>query len=142
VELLVVLAIVSILAVTAIPFAETAVQRRQEIALRETLRETRRAVDRFHEDWRAERIAPDAEGASAAGYPETLEVLVEGIALDGDAPEMRRYLRRIPRNPFGGGWRLRGSAQAPGEAWDGEDVWDLSADTDRTALDGSRIADW
>ena len=142
VELLVVLAIVSILAVVAIPMAETTVQRRQELELRETLRTTRRAIDAFHDDWAAERIAPDDEAASEAGYPVTLGVLVEGVALDVEPPERRRYLRRAPENPFGGQWRLRGYAQEPGGAWDGEDVYDLTADTDRLALDGTRLSEW
>ena len=142
VELLVVLAIVSILAVAAIPLAETAVQRRHELALRETLRTTRSAIDAFHDDWAAERIAVDDEAASEAGYPVSLDVLVEGVELDTDPPALRRYLRRLPENPFEGGWRLRGHAQDPGGAWDGEDVYDLSADTDRLALDGTRLSDW
>ena len=142
VELLVVLVIVSILAVVAIPMAETAVQRRQELELRETLRTTRRAIDAFHDDWTAERIDPEGEAASDAGYPVSLDVLVEGVDLATDPPERRRYLRRPPENPFGDGWRLRGHAQDPGGAWDGEDVYDLAADTDRLALDGTRLADW
>ena len=137
-----VLVIVSILAVVAIPMAETAVQRRQELELRETLRTTRRAIDTFHDDWAAERIDPEDEAASDAGYPVSLDVLVEGVELDTDPPERRRYLRRQPENLFGGGWRLRGHAQDPGSAWDGEDVYDLAADTDRLALDGTRLADW
>ena len=142
VELLVVLAIVSILAVVAIPFAETAVQRRAELELRETLRTTRRAIDAFHDDWTAERMAEGEEAASDAGYPVSLEALVEGVELATDPPERRRYLRRLPENPFGGEWRLRGYAQEPGAPWDGEDVYDLAADTDRLALDGTRLSDW
>ena len=137
-----VLAIVSILAVAAIPLAETVVQRRHELALRETLRTARSAIDAFHDDWAAERIAEGDEAASEAGYPVSLAVLVEGVEIDADPPVLRRYLRRLPDNPFGGGWRLRGHAQDPDAAWDGEDVYDLSADTDRLALDGTRLSDW
>ncbi|MEO0387315.1 MAG: prepilin-type N-terminal cleavage/methylation domain-containing protein [Pseudomonadota bacterium] len=145
VELLVVMTILSILAVTALPFAETAAQRRQELALRETLRQTRTALDAFHADWAAGRFEEDAAGVSDNGYPETLAVLVSGleVTLDAEtgATQTRRYLRRLPENPFGGSWRLIGYAQT-GATWDREDVWDLRADTSREALDGSAIAEW
>ena len=139
--MLVVVAVVSILAAAAIPFAETTLQRRQELELRETLRTTRRAIDAFHDDWRAERIADPEEVASAAGYPLALDVLLDGVALE-EPPVRRRYLRRPPENPFGA-WRLRGHAQEAGAAaWDGEDVYDLEPDTDRIALDGTAISGW
>ncbi|MEM1267666.1 MAG: type II secretion system protein [Pseudomonadota bacterium] len=142
-ELLVVMAILSILAVTALPFAETSVQRRAELALRETLRTTRTAIDAFHADWRAGRMEADA--ASANGYPRALGDLVSGVEVaDADGTIVRRrYLRRLPENPFApeDGWRLIGYTQ-DGPNWDGEDVWDLRPRTDREALDGSAIAEW
>ena len=150
-ELLVVLVIVSTLAVTALPLAETTVRRQQESTLREALRTVRTAIDRFNADWRAGRMAGDADGVSENGYPETLTVLVSGVeAEDADDPALR-YLRRVPRNPFSAEdrpiaehWRLIGYAQDAGgaEAWNGEDVYDLRPATERTALDGTEIADW
>ena len=113
VELLVVLAIVSILAVVAIPMAETVVQRRAELELREALRTTRRAIDAFHDDWAAERMAEDEEAASGAGYPVTVEALVAGVELATDPPERRRYLRRLPENPFGGRVEPQGLRAGP-----------------------------
>ena len=147
-ELLVVLVIIAILAVTTLPFAETAAQRRKELALREALRDVRTAIDRFHIDWEEDALSDADEVASENGYPLTLELLVTGVTDDEGTP--RRYLRRLPRNPFapaGGeitaGWRLLGYAD-PTDAlvWNGEDVYDLRPVTDKTALDGSDIADW
>ena len=145
-----VLVIVSILAVTAVPFAETTYQRRQELSLRETLRATRTAIDAFHEDWKTDRMVNGPDVASAAGYPLTLDVLISGtrVARDGDAVE-RRYLRRLPENPFAKGaapeaaWWIMGYTQHDtGVAWNKEDVYDLRPRTDRKALDGTRIEDW
>jgi general secretion pathway protein G len=150
VELLVVLVIVSILAVVALPMAENGVRRSQETALRETLRETRTAIDRFHADWRAGKIGEDADGVSDNGYPTTLSVLVRGVdAAESGNPDLR-YLRRFPENPVAGEdvrdadqWRLIGYAQDPLErVWNNEDVYDLRAVTSRKALDGSDLANW
>lgn len=146
VELLVVLAIVSILAVTAIPFAENAVQRRHEQDLRLTLRQVRTAIDAFHRDWQDGTMDPESDAASANGYPVTLDALVEGVDRAEDGPPLR-YLRALPQNPFAGGesagWLLMGYADAPDtRAWNGEDIYDLRAVTDRVALDGTDISDW
>lgn len=115
VELLVTLVIISILASVAMPYAELSVRREKEIELRRNLRDIRSAIDTYHEDWLAGRISRTDSGASADGYPKTLEVLVNGvdrgIALGGK----HRYLRSIPKNPFADPtaqysehWKLRG----------------------------------
>ena len=145
-ELLVVLVIISILAVTTLPFAETAAQRRKELALRETLRDVRTAIDDFHADWKAEEISGE-ETVSENGYPLTLELLVDGV--EDSEGDTRRYLRRLPRNPFGAGttveaqWRFLGYADpADTLVWNGEDVYDLRPVTDKIALDGTEISSW
>lgn len=144
------LVIVSTLAVVALPMAETAVQRRQEVALREALRDVRTAIDRFHADWQDGKMAAEAGGISDNGFPETLADLVDGVEAEDDDTAPLRYLRRVPRNPFVAGdrpvadhWRLIGYAQeADANDWDGEDVYDLRPATERKALDGSDIKDW
>ncbi len=141
-----VLVIVSILAATALPFAERTVQRRKEDELRHVLRATRTAIDAFHADWASGVIEPD-NVASTHGYPVNLDVLAQGVAAsDPDAPP-RRYLRALPRNPFEDGddqgWLLLGYAdEVDAQNWNGEDVYDLRAVTDKVALDGTQISDW
>lgn len=150
VEMLVVLAIVSILAVTAIPFAENANQRRREYDLRESLRIVRSAIDAFHADWQSGDVGRTSPAASENGYPVTLQVLVRGVAGSGADVGKMRYLRRIPENPFTKGtleinaqWLYLGYEDAPDAVrWNGKDVYDLRAQTDTTALDGSQISDW
>ncbi len=104
VELLVVMVILSVLAATAIPFAQTASQRRAEIALQDTLRVTRQGIDAFHADWVAGRFSASDRGVSDNGYPVTLEALVAGMKVtDAEGgTSLRRYLRRLPENPFAG----------------------------------------
>ena len=147
-ELLVVLAILSILAAVAVPFAETTVDRRKELALRESLREVRTAIDRFHEDWRAGVFGDSPDQVSDNGFPTDLALLVEGLA-DTDG-QTRRYLRRVPANPFApkdasieDHWLFLGYTDPPdAQIWNAEDIYDLRAITDKTALDGTSLAEW
>lgn len=151
VELLVVFVIISLLAVSAVPLAETTSQRRKEIVLQEALRNVRTGIDAFHNDWVDGRLNEDADEASDNGYPVTLSVLTRGVEITNTAGEKmrRKYLRRIPRNPFFkgsdlvSGWSLIGYAQTGGKStWDGNDVYDLRAITDKESLDGTPIAEW
>jgi general secretion pathway protein G len=150
IELLVTLAIVSILAAAALPYAETTVRREKELELRRALRDVRSALDRFNDDWTAGRIPKTAEGASEDGYPKTLAVLVAGVD-SGDAKGRRHtYLRRVPRDPFADPqidaeqqWVLRGyQDDADAIVWGKKDVYDVRSASETTALDGSRLRDW
>ncbi|MGJ4749172.1 type II secretion system protein, partial [Leptospira sp. SA-E8] len=99
--MLVTLVILSILAAAALPYAEVAVRRERELELRRVLREMRGAIDAFHEDWRAGRIASTDDGASADGYPKTLQILVDGVDRGQAAGGKRRYPRATPPKPPG-----------------------------------------
>lgn len=146
-ELLVVMAILSILAAVAVPFAETATLRGKEQDLRATLRDTREAIDRFHADWRA-GLFEEPENVSENGFPTNLALLVDGLE-DTDGAH-KRYMRALPQNPFAGEnaafedqWLFLGYGDPPdARVWNGEDIYDLRPVTDRRALDGSDIADW
>ena len=150
VELLVTLVILSILAVAALPYAEVTVRREKELELRRALRDVRTAIDAFYEDWKGGKISRTATAASEDGYPRTLQVLVDG-AETGDAKGGRRkYLRRIPRDPFADQarpppeqWVLRSYQDGSDSiAWGGRDVYDVRSSSENTALDGTRHRDW
>jgi general secretion pathway protein G len=150
IELLVTLAIISILAAAALPYAETTVRREKELELRRALRDVRGAIDRFNDDWAAGRIPKTAEGASEDGYPKTLAVLVAGVD-SGDAKGGRRtYLRRVPRDPFADPriepaqqWVLRGyQDDADALVWGKKDVYDVRTASEAVALDGTIYRDW
>lgn len=149
-ELMITLAVLSILAAAALPYAEVTIKRSKELELRRSLREVRTAIDRFNEDWRNGLILKSADGVSINGFPKNLEILVEGIETGKPEIPVRRYLRRIPRDPFGNPdyqsidhWRIRGYQDEPdGIIWGGEDVYDIHSLSENEALDGTYYKEW
>jgi general secretion pathway protein G len=164
-EMVVVLAILSLLATMAAPYAIKAIKRDKEIQLHETLRSVRTAIDRFHAD--VEGVPAEKRsgmGASANGYPLTLQALVDGIekGAENGKPKRKRYLRSLPVNPLSAAgtpyeaqWTLVSSqSETPviasssygttlAEAQTSKkDIYDLHPKTAGIALDGSRYADW
>lgn len=150
IELLVTLAVLSILAAAALPSVETIVIRTKEIELHRVLREIRTAIDNFHEDWMTGKISKTNSSASEDGYPRTLQMLVDGIEMSNAKGGKHRYLRRIPRDPFvasdqipEGNWVVRGyQDEVDTTIWGGKDVYDVRSASDRVALDGTRYRDW
>ncbi len=150
IELLVTLVILSILAAAALPYAELTVRRDKEIELRRALREMRTGIDGFHEDWAAGRISKLNDTVSEDGYPKALQVLVDGAETSGAKGGKRRYLRRIPRDPFSDAakppeeqWMLRGYQDEPDTIiWGGKDIYDVHSAAENIAIDGTHYKDW
>lgn len=144
------MAILAVLAATAVPYAEMTVRREREQELRQSLREIRTALDRFHDDWTAGRISRSGVAGSEHGWPRRLEVLVEGVELAGVAGGRGKYLRRVPRNPFGDPgvppvqqWGLRSYEDEPdSDLWGAQDVFDVYAPEAGPAIDGTRYREW
>lgn len=149
-ELLVTLLILSVLASVAVPHAETLVRREKELTLRRTLRDTRTAIDAFHDDWKAGRIGKTSDAASDDGYPRSLQVLVDGVEQADARGARRRYLRTYPVDPWAERgtppeehWLLFGLRDAPDSTqWGGRDVYDLRSRSEKEAGDGTRYRDW
>ncbi|MCG8519642.1 MAG: type II secretion system GspH family protein [Pseudomonadales bacterium] len=149
IEMLVSLTILGILASVTIPYAEVAIKRQQEAELRQSLRIIRTAIDEFHRDWSQEAIVRADGNSSRTGYPKTLDVLLEGVELTG-SQEIKKYLRRLPQDPLAENglpveqhWALRSSQDDPQSTiWGGEDVYDVTVNHDRVALDGSNYREW
>lgn len=150
VELLVTLVILSILATAALPYAEVAVRRDKELELRRALRDMRSAIDAFHDDWTGGKISRTATAGSDDGYPKTLQVLVDGADTGDAKASRRRYLRRVPRDPFAEAakppaeqWAVRGYQDASDSlVWGGRDVYDVRSASESVGLDGTRYKDW
>jgi general secretion pathway protein G len=150
VELLVTLVILSILATAALPYAEVAVRRDKELELRRALRDLRGAIDAFHDDWTGGKISRTGTAGSDDGYPKTLQVLVDGADTGDAKASRRRYLRRVPRDPFADQgrptpdqWIVRGYQDASDSlVWGGRDVYDVRSASEATGLDGTRYQDW
>lgn len=142
VELMVVMTVISVLASAILPLSQMAVKRTKEIELRRALREIRTAIDEYKKAVDEGKIAKDV---GDSGYPETLEVLVEGVDLGGQIEEKRKFLRRIPRDPLveDGEWGLRSYSDDPeAMVWNGEDVYDVYSGSEGTAIDGTKYSEW
>jgi len=146
-ELLIALVIMSVLASVVLPFAEVAVRRSQELELQNALRIIRTAIDEYKKSFdKAVQENKIIKSAKETGYPKQLEDLVVGSDFGGTYPYKKRFLRRIPKDPFdreGQGWGLRSYADdLDTVTWGGEDVYDVYSQSDGVALDGSNYRDW
>jgi general secretion pathway protein G len=120
IELMVVMAIISVLLAIALPIYQKSIVRAKESVLRNNLLTLRSMIDEY---------TIDKQKA-----PETLEDLVsEG------------YLRQIPQDPITGSnqtWKIimedtpiNGGNNPPG-------IFDVRSGSDKTGLDGTPYADW
>ena len=142
IELTVTLAILSILATGIMPLSKLMYKRSREVELRRHLRTLRTALDEYKRFVDEGKIPAEA---ASSGYPESLEVLVEGVELQGPVPMKRKFLRKIPKDPMteDGEWGLRAySDDSDSDVWGGEDVYDVYSQSDEQALDGSYYRDW
>lgn len=146
-ELIIALVILSVLGAAVIPMAELTVKRTKEMELRRALRTIRTAIDEYKADFdKAVAEKKYTPSINDTGYPEELEVLLEGDDWGGLYPFKRKYLRRIPRDPFDEydtGWGLRSYADEPDTTvWGGEDVYDVYSQSTGTGLDGTPYNTW
>jgi general secretion pathway protein G len=139
VELIVTVAILSILASAAVPIARFQVKRTKERMLRYDLWEMRRAIDQYKDaaDKHAFQTKVDSQN-----YPPDLQTLVDGVDVQG---KKVRFLRHIPVDPMTGNddWGLRSMQDDPGsDSWGGQNVFDVFTKSDGVALDGTKYSDW
>jgi len=143
IELLVAMTILSVLATGILPLSQMTYKRTRELELRQNLRVVRKALDQYKQLVDEKSINVQA---SASGYPETLEILVNGVAVEsGPVPVKMKFLRRIPKDPMteDGEWGLRSySDDSQSDIWGGQDVYDVYSKSDKQALDGSEYKDW
>jgi general secretion pathway protein G len=148
IELAVTVAIVGLLAATAVPLAEVSWQRSQEQELRLQLRTLRRAIDAYKQAYDEGRLV---KTVGESGYPPTLGVLVDGVVDASSAQQAKIYfLRRMPRDPlardFEGApeesWGLRSYASEPDNPSAGADVFDVYSKSAGVALNGVPYRQW
>jgi len=161
IELLITLVILFILASIAWPLTKVSAQRTKELELRQALRTMRTAIDNFRRDWARDQnilLGPLCvenqiscqESTGITGYPKTLDTLLtielSGIEATIEAVNpIRRYLRRIPRDPMTNStnWGLRCyQDDSDTESWCGADVFDVYTTSPKTAMDGTSYRDW
>lgn len=147
IELVIAMALLAILAAAVLPMAEVTVRRTKELELRRNLRTIRTAIDDYKKDFdQAVKDKKYVPAINETGYPESLEALLEGNDFGGLYPYKRKYLRRIPRDPFDKydeGWGLRAYAdEADSTAYGGGDVYDVYSQSDGIGLDGTPYNTW
>lgn len=144
VELIVAFTILLLLTAMAVPAARYKVRREKERELRYALREIRTAIDKYKDMADAGQLGQIKLGTE--GYPEKLEVLVEGVQLGTSAEGKKiRFLRRLPKDPFTNSydWGLRGVQDDPkSTSWNGQNVFDVYTKTYEKAADGTPYSEW
>jgi general secretion pathway protein G len=142
IELMVSVFIIAILVGLAIPLAKNSVKRQREFELRQALRDMRTAIDKY-------KAASDGgfiqQKVDTNGYPETLQILVDGVQLNGTVDKKMKFLRSIPMDPMTNTkeWGLRSDQDDPKlNSWDGHDVFDVYTKSQGTAFDGTKYKDW
>jgi len=149
IELVITVAIVSLLASAVVPSAQLLYQRERERELRTSLRTLRGAIDAYKLASDTGRIKKEAD---RTGYPPELAVLVDGVedATNPKGDTKIYFLRRLPRDPFwpdattpaAQTWGLRSYASPPDDPQPGDDVYDVHSRSTRTGLDGVPYRDW
>ncbi|MDP9877273.1 general secretion pathway protein G [Variovorax boronicumulans] len=148
IEMMVTVVLVGILASVVVPLTEMTIQRGREQDLRMALREIRGAIDAYKRAGDEGRIY---RSATTTGYPETLDVLVEGEP-DLKDPAKRKiyFLRRVPRDPLNpdtklapaATWGKRAYASEADRPKEGDDVYDVYSTSKRIGLNGLPYAQW
>jgi general secretion pathway protein G len=120
IELMVVMAIISVLLAIALPIYQKSIVRAKESVLRNNLFTLRSMIDEY---------TIDKQKA-----PETLQDLVS-----------QGYLRQIPQDPITGSdqtWKLIMEDAPIGGGNNPPGIFDVRSGSDKTGLDGTPYADW
>lgn len=142
IELIVSVFIIAILVGLALPLAKNTIKREREFELRQDLRDIRTAIDKYKDATDRGFIMSKVD---TEGYPETLQILVDGVQMVGQVDKKLKFLRRIPKDPMTNStdWGLRAYQDDPKmTAWGGQDVFDVYTKSEGTGLDGTKYKDW
>lgn len=148
IEMMVTLAIISVLAMLVVPMAQISVQRSKEADLRMALRDIRNAIDAYKRAGDEGHLPRDSQ---SNGYPVSLQILVDGVGDDKNPqrPKMR-FLRRLPRDPMSPdatldpaqSWGLRSYASDASDPREGSDVYDVYSRSPLVGLNGVPYKAW
>lgn len=143
VELIVAFTILLVLTSMAVPLARAKVRSERERELRRVLIEMRSAIDKYKDMADQGMLAPGKTGQE--GYPESLQVLVEGVKMSGQVDKKARLLRRIPKDPMTNStdWGKRSMQDDPtSTGWGGQNVFDVYTKSMEKAADGTPYSEW
>jgi general secretion pathway protein G len=143
IELIVAFTIMLILTSMAVPLARSKVRTEKERDLRRALREIHSAIDKY-KDMSDQGLLPPPK-IDGYGYPESLEILVDGVKMAGQVDKKVRFLRRIPKDPMTNStdWGKRSMQDDPkSTGWGGQNVFDVYTKSTDKAADGTSYSDW
>ena len=143
VELVVSITIMTILSAMAVPLARVKVHTQREFELKYALRDMRQAIDKYKDDCDLGTFGAIKQGTFC--YPESLNVLVEGVKTQAADGKKKKYLRDIPRDPFTNSkeWGLRSMQDdIKGETWSGDNVFNVYTKTRDRDRDGKPYSEW
>ncbi len=139
------------LASAVLPISRMSAKRTREIELKRNLRTIRTAIDDYKKSYdQAVQDKKITAVQTKSGYPENLQILVDGYDFGGVYSYKRKFLRRIPLDPMLAAipnqpmqWGLRSySDRSDSNVWGGEDVYDVYSLSKEIAIDGTRYRDW
>jgi general secretion pathway protein G len=171
IELVVTLALVSLMAMVSVPLYEVTAIRMKEMELRTALRQIRTALDAYKDAADTGKIQKDP---SDSGYPPSLKILVDGVdaaqnattaitgqnpsslnsisasSLTSDQPTKLQFLRQVPRDPFAPDpsaapedqWDTRSYGSPPSDPQPGKDVYDVMSKSTAIGSNGVAYKDW
>jgi len=143
VELVVSFTIMIILSAMAVPLARMKVHTQREFELKYGLREMREAIDRYKDACDLGTFGAMKQGSFC--YPESLDVLVEGVKTQTADGKKMKFLRDIPRDPFTNTkeWGLRSMQDdIKAETWSGDNVFNVYSKTKDKDRDGKSYSEW
>lgn len=143
VELIVAFTILLTLAAMSVPLARYKVRRDKERELRAALHEIRTAIDKYKDAY--DRGELGQVKIETEGFPETLEMLVEGVKKNGQVDKKYKFLRRIPKDPMTNStdWGKRSWQDDPkSTSWGGQNVFDVYTKSVERARDGTAYNEW
>lgn len=155
VELIMTLSILSILAALILPSAQLMAKRTREVELRRNLRVIRNAIDDYKKTY--DKAATEGVNGvrmmtsiNKSGYPESFDKLIEGDTFGGVYTEKKKFLRRVPCDPFSRdkqvtcdkSWGVRAYSDKECSDKLGDDIYDVCSMSEETAIDGTKYKDW
>jgi len=143
IELIVATTIMMLLTAMAVPMARSRVRREKERDLRLALREIHTAIDQYKD--KADKGELGQLKVGTEGYPETLEVLVEGVKIASQVDKKVKFLRKIPVDPMTNTreWGKRSMQDDPkSNAWGGQNVFSVYTTSMDKARDGTPYSEW
>ncbi|MAX50831.1 MAG: general secretion pathway protein GspG [Methylophaga sp.] len=148
IELLVSLTLLALIVSSAAPLVQLSAQRNKEQELKRALWQIRDAIDAYKQAVDDGRIELSDD---VSGYPQSLQILVDGVE-DAQDPEHKKiyFLRRIPRDPFASDpslsnaetWGLRSYESSFDDNSAGEDVYDVYSLSNGMGINQQPYKEW